>query len=249
MLALATSSASAASLAISLGIRETNNPSGTAIFSNAGTSNGIEFVNLDGQSLVADGTWQQFTFTPAVDTLTAFAGATANGILEAGLEIAALEHIRIRNVDGITQPIRVWVDDVTNAVAAGPVVESFEGHALGAEVMFQEPGFSGSTSANLVAGSTAAVTDSMANTGGQSYQTDFQFVDNDPTRWVRLTTFASGNPLNPPLGNPAIRVREVTGAPVTISFYAKAQVIPEPATLTLAALGMIGLLAARRRSL
>ena len=103
---------------ISLGIRETNNVPPPAIFSNAGTVNGIEWVNLDGQTLVADGTWQLFTFTPATDALTAFAGATANGVLTPGIEVATLEHIRILNSDGITAPIRLWVDDVTNTVGS-----------------------------------------------------------------------------------------------------------------------------------
>src|SRR5690606_34930947 len=80
----------AASVALSLGIRETGGSG--PIFSNAGSANGIEWVNRDGQSLELDGTWQQFTFTPATDTLLAFAGATANSILDD--DWAALEHIR-----------------------------------------------------------------------------------------------------------------------------------------------------------
>jgi hypothetical protein len=242
-LLVAASVSSAASIKISLGIRETNNnPATTAIFSNAGASNGIEWVNLDGQTLVADGTWQLFTFTPATDTLTAFAGATADGMLTAGMEFASLEHIRILNSDGITAPIRLWVDDVTNTVAAGPVVEGFEGFAVGTEVMFQEPNFSGSTSANILLGGTSLVSSSMAFGGSQSNEVRFQFVDNTPTRWVRLTTFNTPN-----LPNPAIRVTQ-PGAPApTVSFYAKAVVIPEPCSAVLLGLAGLGLLALRRQ--
>lgn len=234
----------AANLKLSLGIRETNNAAATPIFSNAGSTGGIEFVNQDGQTLAVDGTWQLFTFTPATDTLTAFAGTTANSMLDpAGIEIAALEQIRILNSDGITQPIRMWIDDVANTSAAGSTVEGFESFALGAEAMFQEPGFSGSTSAHVnLTTDAAAVSSSMAFSGSQSYQTDFTFVDNTPTRWVRLTTFNATN-----LPNPAIRVT-LPGAPApTVSFYAKAVVIPEPATTAMVGLAGSALVALRRR--
>lgn len=233
--------AEGASLQVSIGIRE-NNTAGAIFGDGGGSGGGIEWVNRDGQTLVADGTWQLFTFTPSSDPLLAFAGATANSMLEPGHEWAVLEHIRILNHVGITNPIRLWIDDVTNTVASGPVVQGFEAAALGSEVMFQEPGFSGSTSANLLPGSLTAVTDSMANSGSQSLQTDFQFIDNSPTRWVRLTTF--GTPNQP---NPRVRIIE-PGAPApTISFYAKAMVIPEPSSLLLACCMSLVLVRARPR--
>ena len=108
--ALVASSLSAASLSVSIAIRETGG-SGPA-FSDAGAGGGIEWVNKDGQSLTLDGTWQLFTFTPSTDTLTAFAGSTANGALD--VDWASLEHVRLLNSDGITSPIRLWIDDVTN---------------------------------------------------------------------------------------------------------------------------------------
>lgn len=240
LVALSAPSLHAANLAVSIGIRETNVAG--AIFANGGSVGGIEYVKLDGQTLIADGTWQLFTFTPASDTLTAFAGATANSVLEQGLTHAVLEMIRIRNVDGITQPIRLWIDDVANTVASGPTVEGFETFALGAEAMFQEPRFSGSTAGNLaVAPNTSAVANSMAFNGAQSYQADFQFIDNDVTRWMRYTTF---NAANAP--NPIVVVREPGAPEPTISFYAKAVVIPEPTASGLACLAALGVLAKRR---
>ncbi|MGI9455594.1 MAG: PEP-CTERM sorting domain-containing protein, partial [Aeoliella sp.] len=149
--------------------------------------------------------------------------------------------IRLLNTDGITGPITLWVDDVSVNEAAGPTVEGFEGFVVGDEVIFQEPSFSGSTSGNLVAGSTAGVTDDMAYTGGQSYRADLQFIDADATRWLRYTTFQSAN-----VPNPWIRTIE-PGAPApTVTFWAKAIAIPEPSTMLLSLVGGIGLLAVRR---
>lgn len=238
--ALSISSLSAQSVAISIGIRETGG-SGPA-FANGGTANGIEWVNRDGQSLLLNDTWQLFTFTPATDPLLAFAGTTANSVLEPGLEWAVLEHIRILNSDGITAPIRVWIDDVANTTSTGTVSEGFELFGLGTEVIFQEPSFSGSTSANLVPGSTALVSGSAAFAGTQSDELNFQFVDGTPTRWVRLTTFNAMNQLP----NPAVRVREPGAPNPTISFYAKAVVIPEPSSMALGLMGF-GLLAWLKR--
>lgn len=233
--------AEAASMKVSIGIRETN--SAGTIFDNGGTANGIEFVNRDGQTLVADGTWQLFTFTPASDPLIGFAGATANSVLEDGHEWATLENIRVLNDEGITKPIRLWIDDVTNTVAAGPVVQGFESSALGSEVMFQEPNFSGSTAGFLLAGGTTAVSNSSANSGSQSLQMDFQFANAAPTNWVRLTTFGVVGDAQP---NPRIRVREPGAPNPTVSFYARATVIPEPTSLMLLGLAGLALAGVRR---
>ena len=108
--------------------------------------------------------------------------------------------------------------------------------------MFQEPGFSGSTSGNILAGSTAGVTDDMALSGNQSYRADFQFIDNDSSRWLRFTTFGAAN-----LPNPAIRTVEPDAAAPTVSFALKAVVIPEPATMGLMLMASVAMVATRRR--
>jgi hypothetical protein len=231
--AFCASSVMAQSLSLSIGIRETQQgggASGGPIFSNGGSSGGIEFVNLDGLSLVADGTWQLFTFTPSVDTLTAFAGGTANSILEG--EWGVLEMIRIRNSDSLTAPIRLWIDNVSNTTSTGTTTEGFETAALGTEVIFQEPSFSGSTAANVGPGSSSLVSASDAFAGLQANEINFQFVDGLNTRWIRLTTFNTPN-----LPNPAVRLAEQAFNP-TISFYAKAIVVPEPSSVSLGLMGL-----------
>jgi|SRR5687768_16952269 len=249
--ALAASPSIAGSLLMSIGVRETGNPNNLAIGANGGSTGGIEFVNRDGQTLTADGTWQQFTFTPLTDTLTAFAGATANSMLDE--DWGVLEMIRIGNVTDGANRYRVWIDDVTNTTSAGPTnFGDFESAALNTEVIFQEPRFSGSTTANLqLTPNASLVTNSMAHAGAQSNQVDFEFIDDSPvtgtpSRWVRLTTFNTPN-----LPNPLVRLREsVAGGvpmPTTISFWAKAIVIPEPSSVVLLALGLIALSPAARR--
>jgi hypothetical protein len=232
---------------ISIGVRETNRSGGAdnGIGGDGGANGGIEFINLDGLTLTLNGTWQQFSFDLGSANLngqvTAFAGATANSVLEGSY--GTLEHIRIKS-NGNAEPLTLWIDDVVNTIdPPGPappqsvlIGNGFEGFADGTEVMFQEPSFSGSTMANVLAGSTSGVDSSMFLNGAASYRVDFQFVDNDPTRWVRLTSF---NTLNVP--NPIVRFDQSS----VVSFWMKGGDIPEPSTLVL--LGLCGLLPWRGR--
>jgi len=234
---LAMAGISQAQLAISIGIRETGSTG--PIGSNGGTSNGIEFVNVDGQTLVMDGTWQTFTFTFQTDPLTAFAGTTANNLYDGTRGV--LEHIRIRNTGGVTSPITIWLDDITNTTAAGGPTNfgAFEGYGDNQEVMFQEPSFSGSTVANLVAGSTAGVDNAVAFSGTGSYRANFQFVDATDTRWVRWTTFGTAT-----LPNPIIDFAPGS----TLTFKMRTEAIPEPATMAALGLGAATLLRRRRKA-
>ncbi|MBK8980183.1 MAG: hypothetical protein IPM29_30140 [Planctomycetes bacterium] len=194
--------AQAPQIDISIGVRETGFAGGafTAIGNNGGAVGGIEWINLDGQQLVLDGTWQQFTFDLAAGPVAGFAGASANGILEGAY--GTLENIRIRNSAGVTEPITICIDDVADTITptgGAPVTTvfgDFETWAQGTEVMFQEPNFSGSTSANIVAGGTSGV-DNFVASRTNSYRVDFRFVDGTPTRWLRLTTFNATNSANP----------------------------------------------------
>jgi len=228
---------SASALQVSLGIRETGAGGGPegSIGSNGGTLGGIEFVNRDGQSVPLDNQWHPYTWDLDADPLTAFAGTTANSVLQGNYGV--IECLRLTNDTGLAAPITLWVDYVVNTIASGPVVvQDFEGFADGAEVMFQEPSFSGSTASNVAPGSTAGVDSSMAFNGSASYKVDWTFVDGDPTRWVRLTTFGTPNGLNP-----LIRFDQDS----VVSIYIKA--IPEPATAMMLLGGGL-LLVARRRS-
>lgn len=197
LLALGMATTASAQLSISIGVRETAAGGGsfTNIGGDGGASGGIEWVNLDGQTLTLDGTWQQFTFNLTSDPITAFAGSTANGVLDGGY--GTLEHVRILNSGGIADPIELWIDDITDLVTGGATTfGDFEGYADGAEVVFQEPTFSGSTSSHVMSGATAGVDNYVASRTA-SDGIAFQFVDGTTTRWVRLTTFNATNVPNP----------------------------------------------------
>lgn len=224
----------AQTIAVSIGVRETGVQA--PIGSNGGSTGGIEIIDRDLNLITLDGTWQQITFNLInPTTVTGFAGVTANSILEG--EWGVLEQLRLLNVDGIDQPIRLWLDDLTSSHRADPpVLLGWEGHNVGDEVIFRAPGFSGSTSQNAVTAGTSLVTDSAAYSGDQSLQMDFQFVDGDPTRWLRVTTFDTaigGNPVISFTGQVTLMVRGV--------------VVPEPATAALLAFAGAGVLLRRRR--
>lgn len=226
----------AATLAISIGIRETGTL--VPIGGNGGTTGGIEWVNLDGQSLTLDGTFQTFTFNFQTDPLTAFAGATANGVYDGTRGV--LEHIRIRNSDGITDPIELYIDNIRNLDPTGApnTVSDFEGFADGLEVTFQEPRFSGSTVGFLQATPNIALTSSaFASQGTVSDNVQFQFINAVNTNWVRLTTFNTPN-----LPNPAIDF----GQGWKLTFDVRGLVVPEPGSLAILALSAGSLMARRR---
>ncbi|HEY3245138.1 MAG TPA: hypothetical protein VGM03_17485 [Phycisphaerae bacterium] len=241
VLAIAVTARAVDTMSISIGLRETN--SAQDIGGNGGTSGPIEWVNLDGQTLTLDGTWQQFTFHLATDPITAFTG---NGILESTTGKGVLEHIRYKSNGGMigNSPVSIWIDDlVDNIDPAGPppptdvVVQDWEAFNPPAEVTFQEPRFSGSTSANLqLMPNLSVVDDTVAHNGVHSYRSDFQFIDNDPSRWVRLTTF---NTPNQP--NPTVQFDMNS----TITFWLRGLAVPEPGSLLLLAVPAI--LALRKR--
>jgi hypothetical protein len=226
----------ASALQLSLGVRETATGGGAevAIGGDGGSAGGIEWINRDALNVPLDNQWHRYAWDLDADPATAFAGITANSILEGAY--GTIEHLRFLNETGVTAPITVWIDYVVNTFGPGPVVvQDFEGFANGAEVMFQEPSFSGSTASNVAPGSTSVVDDSTAFNGLASYRVSWTFVDNGPTRWVRLTTF--GTPNQP---NPLIRFDQNS----VVSLYVKA--VPEPAT---AAMLLVGgwLMIVRRR--
>jgi uncharacterized lipoprotein YddW (UPF0748 family) len=89
-------------------------------------------------------------------------------------------------------------------------LSDFEGYANGAEVLFQEPRYSGTTQSHLLdSPNVRRVTDAVtAFSGTKCYEVQWQFVDATPQRWMRLTTHDAVNVKNPTVElNRPIRVR------------------------------------------
>jgi hypothetical protein len=213
--ALAAAPAAAQSLAISIGVRETG--TAEAIGGNGGTAGSIEWVRQDGQFLPFDGGWHQFTFSFGSDPVTAMTG---NGVLDGTR--GTLEHLRIRNVAGITDPITLYIDHLVHTVAGTPItMTDFESSEPAAptvgdnEVMFRNPKFSGSTEPFVLPGATSRVSDLHAHSGSQALKLDWTFVNGVTTNWVRDTTFNS-----PKYPNPAIDFT----AGNTLSFWMRAEI-------------------------
>ena len=97
------------SWSISIGVRETG--TSAAIGDDGGSTGGIEWVNLDGQSIIADGLWHQYTWNFGTDPITNFSGG--NGVLSSATMKGTLENIRILNSGGNTGgAINLRIDNI-----------------------------------------------------------------------------------------------------------------------------------------
>ncbi len=245
---------SAAELRFSLGVRETNNAAGTALGSNGGASGSIEWVgrpndgvDLDVTLVPADNAWHPVTFDLNAGP---FRGFTGDHVLSSTTGLGVLEHLRIANTTDGYKRYKVYIDDVVNTVNGVPtVLTNFDSAAVGDEVMFQDARFSGSTTANLqTTPNSNGVTNALAFSGANSYLLEFEFVNDSPAgvggagTWARVTTNSAVN-----LPNPVIGVPGGSTNTSTVSMQVRIVAVPEPASVGLAGLAALGLLAGRRR--
>ncbi|GJM24622.1 MAG: hypothetical protein DHS20C16_10370 [Phycisphaerae bacterium] len=186
---------------LALGIRETGDLG--PIGSEGTTLGSLEWIGASGSAsgapiglaLSPSNSWQTVTFDPTGNVF----GFTGDGVLDTAT--GTLEHLAISADDlspnRSTGVYRMYIDNVVN-VEAGPgdtdvVITDFEGFALGDEVLFQEPTFSGSTADNLLfPPSASANSDNFNNGGTRSQLITWFFRDTTEGSWVRLTTSSSG---------------------------------------------------------
>lgn len=252
------------SLQISLGVREAT-ISGVPItgypgdfYTSANPAGGIEWFNLDQQTLVLDGTWQQFTIDLSATGISS-TSFTGNGVVDQ--DLGTVDCIRIVNDGHYSHAITVWIDNIHNIYDTGPLpppatdepITTFDGvdgnagvpYADGAEVMFQEPTFSGSTS-NRVATSPnfAGIDNAVGQDDLHSTRVETKFIVPPPAEpsWLRLTPYHTVGKTE---SNPVVALARTGGAysSSTMTFWMMG--VPEPATLALLALG--GLAVLRRR--
>ncbi|HEY3244792.1 MAG TPA: hypothetical protein VGM03_15735 [Phycisphaerae bacterium] len=190
---------------VCIGVRETG-PAG-------GTSGPIEFVAASpgsgvppgGQVLNLNNAFQTLTFDPnSMDPNLVVRGFTGNGVIDGQFGVLEMLAVSIDPalMGASNGVLTLYVDNVVN-VGAGAggtdvLVADFEAVAVGQEAVFQEPGFSGSTSGNIQAPpNSSTVTDAFASGGIHSDRMTWFFKDIAPTRWVRITTFNTANGGNP----------------------------------------------------
>ncbi|UCG16394.1 MAG: PEP-CTERM sorting domain-containing protein [Phycisphaerales bacterium] len=230
-------------LTVSMGIRETDQVGAIGdSMPNAGGA--IEWLNKDEYTLVLDGTWQTFSFD-----FSSMAAFTGDGAVSA--DRGLLEHIRFLST-GYTHTQTVWVDNVSctyDPAGLPPPATwstSFDdvSYTDGQEVMFQEPTFSGSTSGYIVTGATSGFDSSVsADANGGSVKAEWQFIDGSTTNWLRYTAYSTGQPeANPLLAEPNGPAGAYTSSVITFSLMG----VPEPASLSLLAVGGLALLRRRR---
>lgn len=93
------------------------------------------------------------------------------------------------------------LDPVGGTSCSSAMLSDFEGYTpdAGVRVMFRDPGYSGSTSGDIEeTPDMGEVTDDVSPYGGtNSYAAEWQWIDTDPQRWMRLTTSNAANVPNP----------------------------------------------------
>ncbi len=194
------------SWSISIGVRETG--TSAAIGDDGGSAGGIEWVNLDGQSIIADGLWHPYTWNFGTDPVTNFSGG--NGVLSSATMKGTLEHIRILNSGAnVGGAINLRVDNIVNTVGGTPMTvagfetsEGFTTSLTSTQPMFREPIFSSSTLGNMSTGINSTLVSTIAQSGSQSMAARWSFVpDGSTSRWLRLSTASGGGNVQP---NPTI---------------------------------------------
>ncbi|MBU0640539.1 MAG: hypothetical protein KKB50_16880 [Planctomycetes bacterium] len=186
---------------ICIGIRETGD---LGDLGTEGTTEGdIEWIGAasavngapQGFAISPSASWQTLTFDPAGDVT----GFTGDGTIDGTR--GTLEHLAVAvnaaSADRSTGPYRLYVDNVVNVEAGAGgtdfVLTDFEGYPLDGEVLFQEPGNSGSTDVHLVyPPDGSSTTDAYGNPGQSQFLTWF-WVDTTDQRWARITTAAVAN--------------------------------------------------------
>jgi len=170
--------------------------------------------------------WQTVTFDPATDPIMPTSLGAGNGVLDGTYGI--IEHLGITTAGTDPGPYTLYIDNVENSGVTFGTFEDPPYLAGTNSVMFRQPSFSGTTSGNIwtTAGAPnySRVDGTHGDASAQSLVVGFQFLDNDPSRWIRLTTAsASGG-----LPNPIIDLTKPTTFRILLAPACKAPTVGGP---------------------
>lgn len=192
---------------ICIGIRETGDTG--PLGSEGGDEGDIEWVGANGTSaggaplgvaISPTGEWQTLEFDPVAGPITEFDGdgkiKETRGVLE-HLAVA----VNSTSLDRSTGPYYMYVDNVINVKAGDGdsdfVITDFEGYTLDGEVLFQEPGYSGSTDQHMSYPPNFSGTTDLYGHPGQSQFLTWFWRDTTDQRWARITSSQVANVPSP----------------------------------------------------
>lgn len=199
---------------IAIGIRETSQGSGT-VGADGGITGNIEWVGVaatvggapQGKSVPTSTEWQTLTFSwpSAGGTDSVLSFSSGNAVIDGAWGV--LEHLAIT----IDEPFNtgryvVKIDSIYNGTTLLCDFDNPVTFPAGGLAMFRAPSHSGSTAQHLMVYPNAAGVDATEGADGtaQSYKVEFQYRDDDPKRWLRLSTFDDTTSADIPVQNPLI---------------------------------------------
>ncbi|UCG16396.1 MAG: hypothetical protein JSV19_13980 [Phycisphaerales bacterium] len=151
-----------------------------------------------GTAISPSASWQPLSFDPtgpAVSPMIHGTGPVGDGVIDG--TTGTLEHLAVAvnaaSADRSTGVYNLFVDNVDNPAGVG-LITDFESFALGAEVLFQEPTYSGTTYPDDLSypPSVSQVTDAPGNPGQSAWLRWF-WKDTTDQRWARITTASATN--------------------------------------------------------
>lgn len=227
------------SIRVAFSIRANPTLEGPVGAASSGTNSHIHFL---GSSTVLSGAapeqgavlqpstnWQTVTFTRGDINAPIDPSVIWNGTNPLEGMFGGLDGIAIAS-EGDTGPYVIYLDDLANGTHG--IVQDWESADAGAaNYQFNSPGFSGTTSGNLLAApNQSVVTTATSVSGSKSLRVNFQFNSMDNNKWVRLVTAnntgAAQNPqfdLNEPISiqvlllPPGVTIEVPAPGPLSIS--------------------------------
>ena len=183
-----------ATLAGPIGEEGTSSSTWLVMLGATGPASGFGTAPLGGAVLQPSACWQTVTYNfGGPDSRYTWAGAGSNPGQFAILDSIAFSMEPPRD----SGPYAIYIDNIVNG---STLIEDFESEPAGtAGYLFNLPGFSGSTSGNLLAQPPGSVTPNVsvvtnrnADTGTNSAFVSWQFRDTSQSSWLRLALLGTG---------------------------------------------------------